>query len=160
MRMSTCIMARDCWAVLTAAGSCGLIVPGAKKGGISRKGVGRGCARKPRSCRAPGSCLGEVLGPARACGRPPGPSATRAGEAAATWALHWLPVCVPPGDATQPPRVMYSLCVAVTERISVNSRSYSETGAERVCLNAGMVKAEKPPPTESHQCEADLSATD
>lgn len=44
MRMSTHIMARNCWAVLAAAGFCGLTVPRAERGGISRKGAGNGCA--------------------------------------------------------------------------------------------------------------------
>lgn len=73
MRMSTCITARNCWAVLTAAGFCGLMVPQAKKGGISRKGAGKGCASKQGSCRSLGSCLGEELCPAQAHGGPQHP---------------------------------------------------------------------------------------
>ena len=121
-------MARNCWAVLTAAGSCGLVVPGPRKEGSAKKGQG-GCV--PGNKEAAG-LQGAVW--ARHSVQPgprptQGPSATRAGEAAAIWALQWFLVCVRPGDARQPPRVAYSLCVAVTERISANSRSYSETGA-------------------------------
>ena len=55
------------------ASLCGLMVPQAKKGGISRKGAGKVCASKQGSCRSPGSCLGEELCPAQAHGGPQRP---------------------------------------------------------------------------------------
>lgn len=120
MGMSTHIMARNCWAVLAAAGFCGLTVPRAERRD-QQKGVGNGCASKQGKLQESRELSGRGLCPARA------PAAMAPSAARARWlqpsGLSGGYLGVSEQETRQPCRVMHSR-VAITEQICQLTKLY------------------------------------